>query len=78
MLQTPNLEGVLLRLHPDNEQRAVSANDAERELKRVWQSYEKPPSSSQLSKRFSVDDLRRAAKHDSELRQLLTAIGLMS
>ena len=43
VLQTPNLEGVLLRLHPDNEQRAVSANDAERELKRVWQSYESRP-----------------------------------
>ena len=78
VLQTPNLEGVLLRLHPNNEQRVVSAHEAERELKRVWPSYEKPPSSSQLSKRFSVDDLRRTARYDSELRQLLTAIGLMS
>jgi len=78
VLQTPNLEGILLRLHPNHEQRVVSAHEAERELKRVWQGYRKPPSSGQLSKRFSVDGLRRAAKHDPELRQLLTTIGLMS
>lgn len=77
VLQTPNLEGVLLRLHRGNEQRVISAHDAERELNRVWQGYEKPPSSSQLSKRFSVADLRRAAKYDPDLRQLLIAIGLM-
>lgn len=77
VLQTPNLEGVLLRLHPNNEQRVVSAHEAERELKRVWPGYRKPPISSQLSKRFSVDDLRRAAKYDPELRHLLATIGLM-
>ena len=77
VLQTPTLEGVLLRLHPGNEQRVVFAQDAERALKRVWPGYQKPPSSRQLSNRFSVDDLRRAARYDSELRQLLTTIGLM-
>ncbi|MDE0420305.1 MAG: hypothetical protein OXK76_05360 [Gammaproteobacteria bacterium] len=77
VLQTPNLEGVLLRLHPNNEQRVVSAHEAERELKRIWPSYRKPPSSTQLSSRFSLADLRRAAKHDPELRQLLTTIGLI-
>ena len=77
VLQTPNLEGVLLRLHRNNEQRVVTAHEAERELKRVWQSYKKPPSSSELSKRFSVADLRRAARYDPELRRLLITIGLM-
>ena len=77
VLQTPNLEGVLLRLHRNNEQRLVPAHESERELKRVWQSYKKPPSSNELSKRFSVADLRRAAKYDPELRHLLTTIGLI-
>ena len=78
VLQTPKLEGVLLRLHPGSEQRVVSSHEAERELKRVWPGYKKPPISSQLSKRFSIDDLRRAAKYDPELRRLLTTIGLIS
>ena len=78
VLQTPNLEGLLLRLHPNYEQRVVSAREAERELKRVWRSYKKPPTSTQLSNRFSLADLRRAAKYDPDLLQLLTTIGLMS
>ena len=77
VLQIPNLEGVLLRLHPGNEQRVVSVHEAERELKRVWPNYKKPPISTELSKRFSLDGLRRAAKYDHELRRLLTTIGLI-
>jgi hypothetical protein len=74
--QDPNLEGVLLRLHPGQERRKVAPQDAERELRRLWPEYRKPPTAAQLKQRFSVSDLRRAARHDGELRKLLSVVGL--
>ena len=76
VLQTPNLEGVLLRLHPNMEQRVVAPRDAESELRKVWPEYAKPPTASQLHGRFTVADLERVAKYDSQLRKLLVAVGL--
>lgn len=78
IVQNPNLEGVLLRLHAGHEQRRVAARDALVELRRVWPEYRKPPSADSLADRFTPSDLWRAARHDDQLRRLLDVLGLRS
>lgn len=73
----PNSEGLLLRLHPGHEQRRVPANETERELRKLWPDYKKPPNANDLQKRFSMDDLRRAARYDPQLERLLATVGLV-
>ncbi len=46
------------------------------ELRKVWPEYSKPPTADQLSKRFALSDVQRAAQHDSELQRLLKVLGL--
>lgn len=75
-LQSPNLEGLLLRLHPGCERRNITAGDALAALRRVWPGYAKPATTDQLHRRFKLSDLRRAARHDKELRGLLAVLGL--
>ena len=70
----PNLEGLLLRLHPGHERRRVVARDAMRELRKVWPEYRKPPTAAQLRRRFALDALTRAARHDGELERLLQVV----
>lgn len=77
IFQEPNLEGLLLRLHPGQEQRRVSPADTMRELRKVWPEYRKPPTATQLKQRFSVSALRRASRYDRELRGLLRGVGLV-
>ena len=76
IFQDPNLEGLLLRLYKGQEQRRVTANESERVLLKVWPEYQKPPTAEQLRQRFTLDDVRRAAKYDQQLRRLLEVIGL--
>ena len=76
LFQDPNLEGLLFRLHQGHERRRTTAGDAMTELRKVWPEYRKPPTADQLSRRFTLSDVRRAARHDEELRQLLEIIGL--
>lgn len=76
VFQSPNLEGLLLKLHPGCEQRRPAARSALTELRRVWPDYSKPPSATELRERFALADLRRAALHDDELRWLLAVLGL--
>ena len=73
----PNLEGLLIRLHPGQERRFVAARDAEKRLRELWPEYDKPVSAATLAKRFDLDDLRRAAVHDDGLRDALTLLGFM-
>ena len=75
ILQQPSLEGVLVRLHPSQETRRV-AGDAERELRRPWPDYTKPPTTAALFERFGLEDVIRAASRDSNLAALLSRIGL--
>ena len=77
VLQRPNFEGLLIRLHRGHEQRRVPAGRTGRELSKLWQDYAKPPNANGLQTRFSVDDLRRAARHDPDLYRLLTTVGLL-
>ena len=76
LFQDPNLEGLLFRLRPGHEQRRIMAGDAMAELRKVWPEYRKPPTADQLSRRFTLSDVRRAARYDEELQKLLTVLGL--
>ncbi len=76
IFQEPNLEGLLIRLHQGQENRIIAADNAMAELRKVWPEYSKPPTADQLSKRFTLSDVQRAAQHDSGLQRLLKVLGL--
>ena len=76
VFQDSNLEGLLCRLHPGRERRRMAARAALEELRKCWPDYVKAPTVDQLSQRFRLSDLRRAAQHDRELRRLLAVLGL--
>ena len=79
IFQNPNLEGILLRLHPGHERREIAAGDSMAELRKVWSDYRKSSlTADQLNRRFDVSDLRRAARHDKALRRLLDVLGLQA
>ena len=78
IFQDPNLEGLLFRLYQGHERRRITAGKAMAELRKVWHEYDKPPTADQLSGRFTLSDVRRAARYDKELRQLLEILGLAS
>ena len=77
IFQNPNLEGLLLRLHQGHESREITAGDSMAELRKVWPEYSKSSlTADQLKPRFTVSDLRRAARYDQGLRRLLDVLGL--
>jgi len=77
-LQKPNLEGVLLRMLPGKEQLSPNASSAHKQLIKEWQHYQKPADSRTLMNKFSFEDLKRAAKSDTHLMNLLIKIGLFA
>ena len=76
ILQSPNLEGLLLRLHSGYERRRIQAQDAMKELQKVWPAYSKSLTAAQLDQRFGLSDVLRAAEYDGHLRKLLEMLGL--
>ena len=76
VFEEPNFEGLLVRLHREYEGLNLAPGRVDEYLKRVWPTYRKPQSAKSLTDRFSVADLRRAAKHDGQLRRLLRILGL--
>ena len=76
IFQDPNLEGLLFRLHQGRERRMIAAGDAMVELRKVWPEYRKSLTADQLLERFDLSDVRRAARHDEELQELLAILGL--
>lgn len=77
IFQNPNLEGLLLRLHQGYENRQIAADNSMAELCKVWPEYRKSSlTADRLGKRFGVSDVRRAARHDEELRKLLEMLSL--
>lgn len=76
ILQSPNLEGLLLRLHKGHEQRKVPGQDAFNELRKVWPEYKKSLPAEWLAQRFKTADLLRAARHDGHLQRLLDIFAL--
>ena len=76
IFQDPDLEGLLLRLHPGCERLTIAAGDAMAELRKVWPEYRKSLTADQLLERFDLSDVQRAARHDGELQELLAILGL--
>lgn len=75
-VQNPNLEGLLLRLIPGNENLQPVGASVQALLRNAWPNYRKPADARTLAGKFSLDDLLRAARLDSELSSLLTMVGL--
>jgi hypothetical protein len=76
-VQSPNHEGLLLRMMPGMERENPDAASVETKLIRLWPGYQKPMNARELGRRFSLDDLLRAAGADSDLETFLKRIGLM-
>ena len=77
IFQDPNLEGLLLRLYQGHESREIAAGNSITELRKVWPEYSKSSlTAEQMKQRFTVSDLRRAARFDEGLRRLLDILGL--
>lgn len=75
--QTPNIEGLLLRLFPGQESRRPPADQTSRALERYWPNYKKNEiSAADLKERFSLSDLQRAAQFDNNLLMLLHKLEL--
>ena len=74
--QLPNLEGLLLRLFPDCETLKLPAPEIDRNLERKWPGYTKTFSRQDLQDRFTLEDLRRAARFDENLLRLLRELDL--
>jgi hypothetical protein len=77
-VQHPNHEGLLSRMACGMEREIPDAASAEVRLKRWWPNYHKPVNAHALARQFSLDDLLRVAKVDSDLEALLKGIGLMN
>jgi hypothetical protein len=77
-VQHPNLEGLLWRMLPNNEQLQPSSTKAHSQLCQSWPDYQKPADTRTLAGKFSSGDLFRVAKVDSELNALLLIIGLQT
>ena len=75
--QNPNIEGLFLRLQFGQEQKhhGLPAHVVERLLQSKWEDYAKPVSALVLDRHFIIDDLRRAARYDSGLGELIEILG---
>jgi hypothetical protein len=76
--QNPNHEGLLFRMLPGMEREVAGVASAETKLKSRWPAYQKPMNAHDLGRKFSLADLVRVAKEDSDLKTLLQKIGLMA
>ncbi len=73
----PNLEGLLLRLHPGYESKFVLAHEAGRALRKQWPQYDKPASAMTLGHRFKLQNLQLVARQDTNIRLVLETLGLL-
>lgn len=76
-VQNPNLEGLMLRLMPGKESLQPDRANVQALLHNVWPNYKKPADARTLAGKFTLADLLRVAKVDSELNKLLSIIGLI-
>jgi hypothetical protein len=77
-VQSPNLEGWLLRMMRGKETLRPDRSNVQALLRSVWPNYRKPADARTLSEKFTLADLLRVAREDSDLRNLLEIIGLHS
>lgn len=74
----PSIEGTLLRMIQGHENRIrPTSDDAARELKRIWPDYAAPLAAEDLHPKFTLADLLRLAKFDSDIRRLLEILDLL-
>jgi hypothetical protein len=84
ILQEPNFEGVLCRLHSNYNQQELDSQKAKTLIKKLWPDYDKAKlDASQLRHRFGckldgLDALQRLAERDEELRNFLTMTNLLT
>lgn len=76
--QDPNQEGLLLRMMPGKQYLKPNATNTQKQLRTLWQDYQKPVDAQTLVSKFSLDDLLRAASCDTELSILLSMVGLIN
>ena len=72
----PNIEGFYICLHKGNERKIPVAKTTEDELKKIWPKYKKNTPSADLIRKFTVEDIRRVAKVDKYIKNLLLILGL--
>jgi hypothetical protein len=74
-VQSPNHEGLLLRMMPGMAHENPAAAASATKLKGHWPNYQKPLNAHALGRQFSINDLLRAARVDPDLENLLKKIG---
>ena len=72
----PNIEGFYYRLHEGNEMEELVACNTMKELKDIWKEYKKNTPSSDLIRRFTVEDIKRVAIYDNNIKMLLSILGI--
>jgi hypothetical protein len=77
-VQSPNHEGLLLRMMPGMEGEVPDAAESETKLRSHWVNYQKPMNAHALGRQFSVDDLLRVARVDPDFGIFLKRIGLLA
>ncbi|MCE0522654.1 MAG: hypothetical protein LV480_07060 [Methylacidiphilales bacterium] len=77
IVQRPKHEGLLYRMVPGKERDIPSASMAETKLRTFWPTYEKPANANMLSAHYTLADLLRVARVDSDIETFLTRIGLL-
>lgn len=75
-VQTPNQEGILLRMIAGNERSKPNSANVQKLLRNAWPDYKKPVDAQTLATKFLLEDLIRLAHFDTELKILLSMIGL--
>jgi len=74
--QHPKQEGLYLRMLPGNHGlQPATASIVRDRLKKQWPEYDKPADANTLIKKFTIEDVKRIAKLDSDIKFLLTTIG---
>ena len=75
ILQQPNFEGVLLRMHEGCERDFLCKAATESRLKSRWPHYRKAMDALELARKFNLEDLLRAGRADPFLAELLKRLG---
>ena len=76
-IQSPNHEGLLLRMMPGMGREKFDGASAKTKLRSRWENYQKPVNAQALRRQFSIEDLLRVAKAEVDLGTFLEKIGLM-
>lgn len=75
--QKPNHEGFLLNHFQGYERVNPPKNSTEKELKKIWNDYDKPMTADSIYQKISIKDVYRRSRTHSEFRRFLKTIGLI-